>query len=66
MDFEDLRRRAKAARNVRTQRDAAESKIAGEKLRRALREAFAREDARKLREDREVSMDPDPPDSTNT
>jgi hypothetical protein len=46
MDLEDLRRRASAARKVLAQRDAAESRIAGERLHRALREASAPEGAR--------------------
>ena len=66
MDFEDLRTRAKAVRNVRAQRDAAEGRIAGERLRRSLREAFAREDARKLRENRQVGVQPDPLDAPDT
>ncbi len=59
MDPEELHERARAARNVRTQRDAAENRIAGERLRRAMREAFAREDARKRHEGRGAAR-PDP------
>lgn len=52
-EFEDFRERVQAERSVRKQRDAAERAIPGERLRREIREAFAREDARKRREDRQ-------------
>jgi hypothetical protein len=64
MDFEELQQRARAARNVRTQRDAAEKKVSGERLRRGMREAFARVDARKRRE-QPGDTEPDPPEHTD-
>ena len=63
MEFEDFRERVQAERAIRAQRDAAESGVPGERLRREIREAFATEDARKLREDRQVGIEPDPVDS---
>jgi hypothetical protein len=66
MEFEEFRERVQAERATRAQRDAAESGIPGERLRREIREAFASEDARKLREERQVGVEPDsldPPDS---
>ena len=65
MPFEDIRQRLEAAQRVRTQRDAAERRVSGERLRRELREAFARQSARKFRKDREVGMEPDPTDPAN-
>jgi hypothetical protein len=65
MPFEDIRQRLEAVQKVRSQRDAAERRIPGERLRRELREAFTRQSARKLRKDREVGMEPDPSESTN-
>jgi hypothetical protein len=59
-EFEDFRERVQAERSVRKQRDAAERAIPGERLRREIREAFAREDARKRREDRQSGAQPDP------
>jgi hypothetical protein len=50
MDFEDFRQRVQDERRVRAQRDAAEKNIAGERLRREIREAFARESAGELDE----------------
>jgi hypothetical protein len=43
MDFKEFRKRVQAERSVRAQRDAAERRIPGERLRREIREAFARE-----------------------
>jgi hypothetical protein len=45
MEFEDFRERVQAEREVRAQRDAAERNIPAERLRREIREAFARQDA---------------------
>ena len=45
MEFEDFRERVQAEREVRAQRDAAERNIPSERLRREIREAFARQDA---------------------
>ena len=53
-DFEDFRARVQGERSVRAQRDAAETQIPGERLRRELREAFAGEDAHEHRDDRQV------------
>ena len=63
MDFEDFQQRVQDERRVRAQRDAAERDIPGERLRREIREAFARESAGELGEDREVGVKPDPLDS---
>ena len=62
MDFESFRQRVQDERTVRAQRDAAERNIPGERLRREIREAFARESARELREDRQIGVEPDPLD----
>ena len=66
MDFDDPQRRAQDEQHVRMQRDAAEKKIPTERLRRRLREAFAREDARKLREERGTGAGTDPLRPTDT
>jgi len=66
MDFEDFQQRVQDERKVRAQRDAAERNIPGERLRREIREAFARERAGELREDRQLGVQPNPiqaPDS---
>ena len=39
--FEDFKERVAAERSIREQRDAAERRISGERLRREIREAFA-------------------------
>jgi hypothetical protein len=44
---------------VRAQRDAAERRLPVERLRREIREAFARERARELFDDREVPLESD-------
>jgi hypothetical protein len=59
MEFEDFRQRVQDERKVRAQRDAAEKDIPGERLRREIREAFARESAGELGEDRQVGVQPD-------
>ena len=46
MESDDLRKRIEAAKSLRSQRDAAERGIPGERLRRQIREAFERQDAR--------------------
>ena len=56
MEFEEFRRRVRVERTTHEQRDAAERRVPGERLRRAIREAFARKSAR---EDREVRVEPD-------
>ena len=60
MEFEDFRERVQSERKVRAQRDAAERNIPGERLRREIREAFARESAGELGEDRQVGVEPNP------
>ena len=64
MDFESLRRSSEDARNVQAQRDAAESKIPTERLRRLIREAFEREDARERREAGLADVESDATDRT--
>ena len=51
MASEDRSKRIKAVRSVRSQRDAAERALPGERLRREIREAFERQDARDRAED---------------
>ena len=46
MDSEEFRKRLQDEREVRAQRDAAERAVPGERLRREIREAFERQDAR--------------------
>ena len=46
MDSEEFRKRVQDERAVRAQRDAAERAVPGERLRREIREAFERQDAR--------------------
>jgi hypothetical protein len=58
MEFEDFRERVQAERKVRAQRDAAESAIPGERLRREIREAF--ESERAAARDRDPQMDETP------
>ena len=58
MDFEVLRKRVRNENAVRAQRAAAETNIPSERLRREIREAFAREDARKAAEDRARASEP--------
>jgi hypothetical protein len=62
MDFKDFRQRVQDERRVRAQRDAAERDIPGERLRRAIREAFARESAGERGDDRRVGDQRDAPD----
>jgi hypothetical protein len=59
MEFEDFRERVQAERNVRAQRDAAESAIPGERLRREIREAFESERAAGRDQDRQMDAAPD-------
>jgi hypothetical protein len=51
MASEDRDKRIEAVRSVRSQRDAAERAVPGERLRREIREAFERQDARDRTED---------------
>jgi hypothetical protein len=60
MEFQDFRERVQSERKVRAQRDAAERLIPGERLRREIREAFARESAGEHGEDRQVVAEPNP------
>ena len=41
MPFDEIRKRLEGVQRVRAQRDAAERRVPGERLRRALREEFA-------------------------
>jgi len=66
MEFRDFEERVQAERSVRAQRDAAERRIPGERLRREIREAFARESAGELGDDRQVGVKPDPVDPPHT
>jgi len=54
MEFEEFRKRVRAERTTHEQRDAAERRVPGERLRRAIREAFARKSARDLREEHDA------------
>jgi hypothetical protein len=65
MEFEEFRERVQAERAKRAQRDSAERGVPGERLRREIREAFAREDARELREDRQVGVEPNASQATD-
>ena len=60
MESDDFDKRIEAVRSVRSQRDAAERAIPGERLRREIREAFERQDAR-ARTDEPPPSDPAPP-----
>ncbi|HEX2411900.1 MAG TPA: hypothetical protein VHJ39_12095 [Solirubrobacteraceae bacterium] len=60
MESEDFDRRIEAVRSVRAQRDAAERAIPGERLRREIREAFERQDARDRDDDASDGGDADP------
>lgn len=60
MESDDFDKRIEAVRSVRSQRDAAERAIPGERLRREIREAFERQDARD-RTDEPPPSDPAPP-----
>jgi hypothetical protein len=61
MNFEDFRERLQRERSRRAQRDAAERRLPAERLRREIREAFARERARDLPQDPEVRVESDQP-----
>ncbi len=58
MDSEEFRKKLQEERAVRAQRDAAERAVPGERLRREIREAFERQDAR-------ADEDPAPPRDEN-
>ncbi len=58
MEFEDFRARVQAERRIRAQRDAAERAVLNERLRREIREAFARESAGEPGDDAEVGVRP--------
>ncbi len=60
MEFEESRRRVRGERTTHEQRDAAERRVPGERLRRAIREAFAGKRERELGEDRQVGVEPNP------
>jgi hypothetical protein len=61
MEFREIRQRLEAAKNVRIQREAAENRVPREGLRRKLRESFARQSARPLREDSQGAAPVPPP-----
>ena len=65
MDPKEFRKRLREERSVRAQRDAAERRIPGERLRREIREAFAREREREreLDEHDQAPGQPDRPDA---
>jgi hypothetical protein len=60
MEPDDFGKRIKAVRSVRSQRDAAETAMPGERLRREIREAFERQDARDRTEDPPAGQERDP------
>jgi hypothetical protein len=59
MDSDEFRKRVQDERAIRAQRDAAERAVPGERLRREIREAFERQDARP--DEAQGPEDPDPP-----
>ena len=59
MASEDRNKRIDAVRSVQSQRDAAEKAVPGERLRREIREAFERQDARDRDQD-PAAGEPDP------
>ena len=63
MKFEEFRRRVRVERTTHEQRDAAEKRVPGDRLRRAIREAFAGKGAGELGEDRQAGVEPEPVDS---
>ncbi len=60
MASEDRDKRIDAVRSVRSQRDAAEKAVPGERLRREIREAFERQDARDRDDEATAGGQPDP------
>jgi hypothetical protein len=66
-DFEDFKERLRAERSTRKQRDAAERRISGERLRREIREAFAGRRASRPEPEQETrgERDPSPPPEGN-
>jgi hypothetical protein len=62
MRLQEFRKRVQAERSVRAQRDAAERRIPGERLRREIREAFARERGRNVADDGDAGTEPGPLD----
>lgn len=59
MDSDDFRERFQRERAIRSQRDAAERAVPGERLRREIREAFERQDARDRTDNRSTRRPPD-------
>jgi DNA invertase Pin-like site-specific DNA recombinase len=59
MASDDVDKRIEAVRSVRSQRAAAERAIPGERLRREIREAFERQDARDRADDAIPDREPD-------
>ena len=62
MPFDEIRQRLEAVQRVRAQRDAAERRVPGERLRRELREAFARNRASEVDEEGPVGAKAKPLD----
>jgi hypothetical protein len=62
MPFDEIRQRLEAVQRVRAQRDAAERRVPGERLRRGLREAFAGKRASEPDEDEPVGAPAKPLD----
>jgi hypothetical protein len=56
---DEFRKRIQRERAIRSQRDAAERAVPGERLRREIREAFERQDARDRTDDRPARRPPD-------
>ena len=60
MDSEDVGKRVEAVRSIRSQRDAAQRTASVERLRREIREAFERQDARDRDDGTVPGRQPDP------
>jgi len=60
MDSDEFRKRVQDERAIRAQRDAAERAVPGERLRREIREAFERQDARPDEDPDDRTGDTDP------
>lgn len=61
MASEDRDKRIEAVRSVQSQRDAAERAVPGDRLRREIREAFERQDARDRADPAGPQADPNRP-----
>lgn len=60
MASEDRSKRIEAVRSVQSQREAAERAVPGERLRREIRQAFERQDARDRADALAAGREPDP------